>query len=311
VGIALGLGLGVRVSWAPLFVAMIALAPRGERLRATGVATLATLAWAVPFVRMVGLQHLVALARTHAKGHFEVWGGSAINEPGVMRLAWLARDVFVDGLGVGMDVIGVGIGALAVTLACLGLASRPRVGAWLLVPLPYLAWIALGQNLHQQPRHALPMVASVAAALAVAATTGPRARIVGGALLALVAARTALDAHDRRTTPPPGAQLVALARSLPRGVATFAGPSARFFELDPGAGKAPIGINVGTLGDVRLALGRLSPLPSRVLVTSEVEGLAQSTYPLEHVATLCRPPRTDRRAPCLDVFDWKAPFLRR
>jgi hypothetical protein len=310
IGVSVGLGLGVRLSWAPLFLPLLALAPRGERLRALLLASAATLAWVVPFVAVVGAKHLLVLARTHATGHFEVWGGSALSEPGRRRMVWLARDAFVDGLGLDRDPLGIAIAALTLSLAWFGMGAWRKAGRPvrpLLVTLPYLVWIALGQNLHQQPRHALPLVVALAGALALAAATSPRARLVGGVLLALMAARTATDAYARRTIPPPGEQLVALVQKFPSGAAAFGGPSARFFELARGA----TGVTVGTLGDVQLALGRLSPLPSRVLVTSELQDLEKSSYPLIHIDTLCRPPRVDRRAPCIDVFDWKVPFLRR
>ncbi|MGO8994325.1 MAG: hypothetical protein ACLQVI_13445 [Polyangiaceae bacterium] len=317
IGLSVGLGLGARLSWAPLLLPLLALAPRGARFRTLLVASAATLAWCAPFIAVVGAKHLVALARTHAIGHFQVWGGSALSEPGLERFVWLARDVFVDGLGIDRDPVGIAIGATSLVLAGLGWSAwrandssrRAAFARPLLVLVPYLAWIALGQNLHHQPRHALPIVVAVAGVLALAASTSSRARAAGALLFVLVAARTVIDAHSRRTIAPPGEQLVALADSLPAGVTVFGGPSVRFFELEPQPHVA--GINVGTLGDVRLALGRLSPLPSRVLVTSEVEGLSLSSYPLVHVATLCRPERIERRAPCIDVLDWKAPFLRR
>ena len=91
-------------------------------------------------------------------------------------------------------------------------------------------------------------------------------------------------------------------------VAVFGGPSARFFEPTE---LAPRAESAGSLGDVVVALGRMNELPSHVLVTDELEGLDESPYPLEPVATLCRPPRIDRRAPCLAVYDMLAPFLPR
>jgi hypothetical protein len=312
VGACVGLGLGVRLSWAPLFVPLLFLAPRGARLRAVLAASAGATAWALPFVAVVGGRHLLALARVHARGHFEVWGGSAISEPGAPRAVWLARDVLVDGLGVGADALGVAIAIVAAALLVHGLRSqewRQSVKVALALVSPYLLWIAIGQNLHAQPRHTLPLVVLLTGALGLAAASSRRAAAVGVLLALLVGARTWRDARDRELIAPPGEQLVLLARSLPAAVATFAGPSARFFELEPDP-EHP-GVNAGSLGDVRLALGRMRRLPSRVLVTNEIEGLAASTYPLERVATLCRPPRIERRAPCLDVFEWKAPFLRR
>jgi hypothetical protein len=276
-GAAAGLGLGVRLSWAPLYVALIFLAARGQRARAAIACAIATLAWLVPFVAVVGPGHLVALARTHAAGHFHVWGGSAIVEPGPMRLAWLARDLFVDGLGAGGDTLGIGIGALAAVLALAGaIAWRDRgypcARVALVTLLPYAVWVAVGQNVREQPRHALPLVVALAAALGLAATTSRGARSAGAVLFALVAMRTSADAHDRRTILPPGAQLVELAQRVAAEsharVAAFGGPSARFFELAPSPDA--VGFTVATLGEASLALGRVDRSPSRALVTSEV-----------------------------------------
>ncbi len=68
---------------------------------------------------------------------------------------------------------------------------------------------------------------------------------------------------------------------------------------------------VESLGGAHVALGRMSDLPHRVLVTDELEGFATAGAPLVYVATFCRPARIDRRAPCLGVYDWKLPFLKR
>jgi hypothetical protein len=176
------------------------------------------------------------------------------------------------------------------------------------VVAPYLLWIALGQNLRDQPRHALPLVALLAAALALPASRSRSALAVVGALALVVSLRTALDAQARRTIPPPGQQLVELARAqvAPARLAVFGVSSVRFFELTELADRA---FAAGSLGDVQVRLARLDTLPARVWVTGELEGLTGSAWPLEHVATLCRPPRLDRRLPCLEVYAWKLPFL--
>jgi hypothetical protein len=323
IGVAVGLGMGARLSWAPLFVALLALAPRGERRRAIGAAAGATLAWAIPLAAVVGPRHLLDLARTHASGHFRVWGGSAITLPSPAARAWfLARDVASDGLGAGRDALGVAIAIAVLALAAFGLVAWRARGwvharyAWCLAP--YVAWIALGQNLRDQPRHALPVVFALAALLGLAASTSRAARVAGAIALSLIAARTTLDARARSAVPPPGAQLVELASSGFGGgadVMVFGGPSTRFFELARGRETAPRAEAVGTLGEAHLALGRVSALPQRVLVTSEITGPPALTErrvaagELVPRATLCRPPRIERRAPCLAVFAWRVPGL--
>jgi hypothetical protein len=315
VGIAVGLGVGVRLSWAPLFLPMLLLAPKGARARAVSVAAIAAVAWAVPLVALVGPSEVVTLYRVHAAGHATRWGGTALSDPGAMRAAYFLRDLFVDGLGVDRDPLGIGVGAASLALGVVGLAAWRRAawrgaGAVALLLLPYAAWIAIGQNLRQQPRHALPLVVALGVALARGAVATPSAKSLALALALLVVGRTAGDAVARRTVAPPGAQLVAYVRARPdpRDVAVFAGPAARFFEPTELHDRAA---TVESLGGARIALGRMNDLPHHVLVTDELEGFSSSKAPLEHVATFCRPPRIDRRAPCLGVYDWKLPFLTR
>jgi hypothetical protein len=315
VGIAVGLGMGVRLSWAPLFLPMLLVAPKGERARIAGVAAIATLAWAASLAAIVGPTELVALYRVHAAGHATRWGGTALSDPGAMRAGYFLRDLFVDGLGVDRDPLGLGIGAAIVALGIVGLAAWKHAawrgaGSAMVLLLPYAAWIAIGQNLRQQPRHALPLVVAIAVALARSAATSPSARQLALALAVLVVGRSSGDAIARRTIAPPGAQLVAYVRTLPdpHDVAIFAGPAARFFaatELQDHAAT------VESLGGARVALGRMNNLPHHVLVTDELEGFSTAQAPLEFVGTFCRPPRIDRRAPCLGVYDWELPFLRR
>lgn len=314
-GVAVGLGLGVRLSWAPVYLAALVLAPPGARSRAAGAAALACAAWAVPLLGIVGAHRLVDLLGTHFAGHAERWGGTVVTEPGSVRLAWLARDVVVDGLGAGSDVLGIAL-ALLLAAACASAIVAWKRAGWrgslpaAVVVLPYLLWIGVGQNLRDQPRHALPLVALLAAGLALPAGLSRRAFAIVSALALALAMRTALDAHARRTIAPPGEQLVELVRAQPdpSHVAVFGTSSVRFFELTE---LAPQAFTAGSLGDVQLRLSRIGSLPSRVWLTSEVQTQGETRWPLVPVATLCRPPRLDRRMPCLDVQAWEPPFLRR
>jgi hypothetical protein len=310
-GALVGLGLGVRASWAPLYLPLLLFAPRGQRVRASVAALGAVLAWGVPFVLTVGPSQLVALSRTHLVGHASRWGGTALTEPS--RVRYLARDLFVDGLGMDGDVLGlvlafVGAVAIALALVAWRRASWRGAGSAAILLGPYLVWIAVGQNLRQEPRHSLPLVVAIALGLVLAAWFDRRARVPVVVLFLLCSVRTVTDARARCTIPPPAEQLVALVRTLPdRGtVAVFGGASARFFE---GTDLAPRARAVGTLGDALLALDRMEWLPTRVLVTGEIDGLADSPYPLAPFVTLSRPPRNDRKQPTLVVYELLAPFL--
>jgi hypothetical protein len=311
-GLAAGLGLGVRLSWAPLYLALLLLAPRGARLRAGAAAALTSAASATALAAIVGPAKLVALLSTHFAGHAERWGGTVVTAPGPVRLVWLARDVLVDGFGASNDTLGIAIGVLGLAAAAQGLLAWRAAGwrGWriaLLVVAPYLLWIGFAQNLRDQPRHALPLVVALAVGLALSGQGSRRASALVGSLLLLVAVRTACDAHARRTVPPPGQQLVELARAQPQParLAVFGVSSVRFFETTE---LAPHAFAAGSLGDVQVRLTRVDALPTRVWVTSEV-GREESPWPLAPVAKLCRPARLDRRAPCLDVFAWRLPYL--
>ena len=82
--------------------------------------------WAIPLVAIVATSQLVALYDTHARGHASTWGGTAITDPGIARIAFLARDVFVDGLGVDLDAIGIAIAVALAVLAVLGIMAMRR-----------------------------------------------------------------------------------------------------------------------------------------------------------------------------------------
>lgn len=302
-GLGAGLGLGVRLSWAPLYLAALALAPRGQRVRAWGTALAACAVWAVPMTAVVGGSRLVELAGAQLAGHLVRWGGTMATQPGAVRLVWLARDVIVDGFGAGGDTLGV---VIALLVAAGGVSALVGWGAagWrdsrsaLVLAGPYLVWIVLGQNLRDQPRHALPLVVLLGAALALRAARSPRLLGIVCALTLLASVRTARDALGRRATAPVGQQLVELVRAQPAATRplVFGVASVRFFELGDLAGDA---FPASSLGDVQVQLARTDRLPSRVWVTSEVERAGDQPWPLDRVATLLPPaPRSPRALPC-------------
>jgi Dolichyl-phosphate-mannose-protein mannosyltransferase len=308
-GLGAGLGLGVRLSWAPLYVAALTIAPRGSRARACAAAAIGIAAWAVPLVGVVGAATLGSLYADHLSGHATRWGGTVVTEPGGVRVRWLARDVFVDGLGVGGDRLGWVIGLFVVLTLAQALfvwrASGFRGwGRAIGAVVPYVVWIGLGQNLRDQPRHAVPVAALLAAGLALPVARSRTAVALAGALALTASMRTLGDARARRAIAPPGEQLLDLARSQPSPdrLAVFGGASVRFFETSELASRARV---AGSLGDALLDVGRFDELPARLWVTNELSGLTESRWPLERIATLCRPPRLDRRMPCLDVYSWK------
>jgi hypothetical protein len=312
-GIAVGLGIGVRLSWAPWFLPWLLLVPAAARKRAWTAATLAVVAWGLPLLAVVGPRRLVALYGTQLSGHAERWGGTVLTEPGWRRLGWLARDVGIDALGMGTGAFGLSISALVAIAAAMAAVQWRRAGwrGWSVAMLavgPYLAWVALGQNLRDQPRHVLPLAAALVIAIVAGAIRTRLGSCVSAALVLCLTVRTGLDAHARRVVAPAGQQLVDLVRTQPHPdrIDVFGVTSIRFFERTELAGQA---LPAATLGDVQVALTRVDRLPARVWITSEVGTRQGARGPITRVATLCRPERIDRRAPCLAVDEWRPPYL--
>ncbi len=293
--IATGLALGVRLSWAPLVLVFPMLLPTRTRTRAISIMTLSVLLWLVPLLAIVGPSRLIRIYGVHFAGHAQRWGGTALGDPRPFgRLALLGRDLFVDGFGVDSDFVGVALAVMLVivTVMIAQRGGRQQVGVIAALCAPYALWILIGQNLREQPRHALPLVVI---AIAVFGACAARARILRLAipLLGLMLTRTAMDAYDRRTTPPAGEQLVSFLRSHP-GDVVFGGASIRFVSRTDMTARA---LPAETRGDVEIALTRMDHLPERVLVTSEIS----ETDSAPVIAELCRPPRIDRKRACLQL----------
>src|SRR5262249_7831981 len=80
----MALPIGTRASYWPLGLTLALLV--AERRRAhDGPAVLGalagTVAWALPFVAVVGVGPLWTLGTTHVAGHFTTWGGSVVTRP--------------------------------------------------------------------------------------------------------------------------------------------------------------------------------------------------------------------------------------
>ena len=316
VGLAIALGLGTRLSWAPLYLPLFLLVPRGRRSHAAGGLALGTLAWLAPFVLLVGPATLAELMKTQAAGHFTRWGGSELTDPGAMRVVFFGRDLLVDGLGAGADALGIAIALVVAAVAFIGMSEWgdshfAHARGVAIAVVPYAVWVLVGQNVAAQPRHLVPLVALLAVALAETTRRVSRAHILGVALGILFASRSAIDAEDRRTTAPPAVQMLEAVYRLPvpadgRPEVLFAGASARFarFVRAPSTYGVPAVEQAATMGDVELAAGKLDHLPQTLLVTSEITGLT-APRGAKPFGTYCRPGRLDRRAPCLTV--WRIP----
>jgi len=297
-GVALALTLGTRVSYWPLALSFALVVarwrPPRDRLPALAGFVAATLAWLIPFVAVVGLPELVALGRVHLAGQFADWGGSIATRPNVAaRALAFVRDLAYDGLWPNVFAL------VAALIGCAFLARRPSPRARALaaaVVVPYALWAFFAQNILEQPRHLLPLVAVACVAIGRAAVLRP---LVGVELVALAfAASTPLVVRRG----PPAAAVVAerAAARYGRDVVVFARRSARVMQAAEPTLQAHTADRVS---EILGTLERLAVLPRHVLFVAEelADDDPSRTRPADGSLHFCRDPRVDRQSPCVTL----------
>jgi hypothetical protein len=134
----------------------------------------------VPLVIVAPPRDLVATTWVQGVGHFTRWGGSAITVPSpAARLGGAAWGLWANALGGAWPdapaVRWLGAPALATLLGAAAWGAWRRRGALRDQPelwaagLGYFAWALFGQNTVYKPRHWLPLVPLLIAAMAIGA----------------------------------------------------------------------------------------------------------------------------------------------
>jgi hypothetical protein len=297
-GALLALTLGARASYWPLalsFAFVVAYAGR-PRLSAAAGFVVGTLVWAVPFVAVVGAQPLIALGRTHLTGHFTVWGGSIVTRPDLGARLWVwARDLVYDGLWPHPLALAIAL------VAALTVARRPARRALifaLVIAAPYSLWVLLGQNVLEQPRHLLPLVAALALLLGLAAHACPLAALA--LVLASLVASAPLAIARVRVAPASaraGAWVAAGNPEVPHPLVY----GMRATRLMQWQAPALVIHPRMSFAEIEADLERLDILPRDVWLTSEVEGTPLYHRALVAGPTFCRDARLDRQLPCVTV----------
>lgn len=283
-GFLFGLLGGVRVSTLPFAAPAVAcMLRRTPRAVAAGL-LLGGVSWAVALVAIVSPSELWTRAVRHAGGHFGSYGGSVLTTSSpVERATGIVRGAWAHGLGGAWS--GGGLSAWIVTAALAAVAiiaalharrgaRRPDFRLVLTSALAQLVWVALAQNVTQQPRHLIPIVPALVLIVAHAgrALWGcPRAwplRVLLAAGALAGADESLRLARVQASTPAP---VVRMARELEArpDAASLVVASARY------AGwlrwRAPA-IAVERADSVEAALASTRAPGSRLLVTSDVPG---------------------------------------
>lgn len=281
---------GVRISALPfaLPAVLAALAAARRRWLVFAAGVVSFLVWLVPFLAIVDRDVLTSRTLAHGKGHFLDYGGSALaaSDP-VARAIGLFRALFAHGLaGLWENRPPATLFATAGLLALLpflpGLSKRTNVSADRVLAASsglYLAWIALGQNILEQPRHVLPLVPALLGPLAFAARRAFFAPSRGSLLLAVRRAALVLGAAAavfessrlaivQARYPAPVVRLARFCEEQP-DAATLTVATFRFYRWI--AFRAP-SVRVESVGSIDDAVALLGRAKGRVLVTSDVPG---------------------------------------
>ncbi len=220
-----------------------------------------------------------------ASGHASEWGGTAVSGAGVglaargLRVGW---DLWSAGLGAAWpgaaplassDVATGAAGVLLALGAAVALARAPRVFGWLLLAvLPYAAWVWLGQNV-LKPRHVVPLLPFLGAALGAGLAAWSRRPAVAASLAALLVAAALPLAWTQGRQAAPNARVVewVVAHHAPAGLQLFTGEEARLFQH-----RAPMyrADRPASAAVTERESARLRAAGVRVLCTSSAPGCA-------------------------------------
>jgi 4-amino-4-deoxy-L-arabinose transferase-like glycosyltransferase len=169
--LALGVGLGVRLSYSPFLVLWIAtvfavrkrpcrIAALVWRLRGLAVGVCL---WFLPQIGYTGWCAFFQNGFSFSRGHFTDWGGSVFTSYGLERAASFIKSVWVFGLGGWWYDTSclrlVPSLIIAISFFCFFRYYPFDRRGWFLgvYGVPYLLWVILGQNV-ANPRHLLPLM---------------------------------------------------------------------------------------------------------------------------------------------------------
>ena len=173
----LGLGLGVRLSYAPLLLSWAGLLlylywqPDSRRVALSdgGYGLIVGVClWLAPQLALTGGIELLHDGLAFTSGHFSQWGGTLISatpqhQQWTYRATMFAWGFFAYSLGFWwtdtsiLRMLPSLVMLIAFGLCCRQLRGGQSIGFLLLYTLPYSLWVVIGQHA-DQPRHLLPLI---------------------------------------------------------------------------------------------------------------------------------------------------------
>lgn len=301
--IAIGLMLGVRLSYFPIALSWLFELWRDQKLQqrkmALGALALSLLLWLLPWLLVVG-KPVLRLAITHLHGHFTLWGGTLYTD--VNRSARLMHALLslCSGAFAPDRRILLVVGLSAALLLWL---ERRRLSCDLALhftiwTLPYAVWVLVGQNVVEQPRHLLPLIAALLLAMGFLFSSRPW---LGLPLCALIGWGASEAVWAQRHVLPLPLQMLTFLENhqSPTDTVLLGSRSLRFLHQ-----YAPQWTvrERNELSEVPVELARLNVLPSQVLVTSELQADARELSQLHELAQFCRREWSEFEPRCLRLY---------
>ena len=286
-GAALGLLMGVRLSWWPFVPGFVYVAyARGKAsLTLSGMAA-GTMAWLAPLTMLTGAADLAGIGVFFVDGHFGAWGNTAISSQTDVADTFIAFAIGVgSSLGVSPGAIGLlGAPALLIYLAGVYVYAIKRnslnnsaygdgLQGMVVGVCIYISWILAGQNL-DTARHFIPIV--LTALLMAVPLAKSRGRQIALAALLLVPGNAGYLAAG--AGPPPAIRLHSWLESQKGDdVTLYCGNAGRFFSRH--SSRAVIRYADGPESLERLMDAEF-PQAGRPLVCDDIEGVVFRSEPV-------------------------------
>ncbi|GAC1579793.1 MAG: hypothetical protein NVS3B20_10700 [Polyangiales bacterium] len=272
------------------------------------VAALGTLAWLLGTVAVVGLNSWWQLSRAQLEGHATRWGESSARwsgaSVGVRGLRGLFEAVSLQWVGSDRVPVTAVVVLFAISMIVLPRRHRKTRLAIIVSVLPYAAFVIFFQAIYAAPRHALPLAAGLAIALAsgvreILRTSPKISRPCLAIALALLATSGADAARTHRQPPAAVAMLRFVAHEPACAKATVIGSrSTRFAAWGDQTRTAP----GASGGDAIVFAMRADVLPRPLLVTDELDLRDIAPERLRFIAKFSRASPMDRRERSMGLY---------
>jgi hypothetical protein len=279
-GAALGLLLGLRLSWwpFPLFFLIYGLIS-GARWNITTGIFLGVIVWLIPQIALTGAAEFFSVGWSFTLGHFTGWGAGAGFT--IVEKIILFSERIAEAMGwVGTGEVLTKIPWMLFSIYGLLLSSyriilkEQKYNIFISATLFYLLWVAMGQN-PENVRHLIPIIPAALLIIAPVISQFPKTATIATAVFALT---LPIDYANRLYATPPAVRFLLWSDSnqQPPGTVYYCGESERFFDLYRTGAQV---VNVKRAVDLDNAVKATWPTPENIMVCNDIAGLKPTGKP--------------------------------